>query len=280
MLIVLCSQLFSQSKNESNIFYSLENRLKFGNYLFCQEDYLRANDEYAAYLEKSDNDTIQFKIGIGLARMKYFADSRASYKKLFNSQTLSDEAKFFYLYTYYVVNKYDEFEKTANSILPNNYKYRVNYQKQQALAHLLVGYNFSEEDIVSPFEGQYKSVVSDFYQRAKNPKYKSPVLAGVMSAIIPGSGKAYAGMVGDGITSFLLTGLFTFLAIDNFNKEHDTKAWIFTGVAAFFYTGNIYGSVAAAQIYNAGVRFNFESDIKIFLGKTNYFIPTTDYLCD
>ncbi len=48
---------------------------------------------------------------------------------------------------------------------------------------------------------------------------------------------------GDGITAFLLTGLFSYLAYTNFENDHPTRAWIFTALGAGFYAGNIYGSV-------------------------------------
>ena len=49
------------------------------------------------------------------------------------------------------------------------------------------------------------------------------------------------------------------------------------GFAAFFYTGNIYGSVAAAQIFNARIDFEFQNGLKIFLEQENYFLPEYDF---
>ena len=58
----------------------------------------------------------------------------------------------------------------------------------------------------------------------------------------------------------LFTGVFTFLAVNNFRNDHPTRGWIFSGLAAYFYAGNIYGSAAAAQNYNAAVKFTFDTE--------------------
>jgi hypothetical protein len=87
----------------------------------------------------------------------------------------------------------------------------------------------------------------------------------------------YVGEWGDGITGFLLTGLFAFLAYDNFKADQNTRAWIFTGIGAFFYAGNIYGSIAATQIYNAKINFDFQNGLNLFLQQENYFLPDYDF---
>jgi TM2 domain-containing membrane protein YozV len=137
----------------------------------------------------------------------------------------------------------------------------------------------SKSDFISTFDTDQQNTVSDLYDYKFNPPYKNPVWAGIFSAIIPGSGKMYVGEWGDGISGLLLTSLFAFLAYDNFRNDHDTRAWIFTGIGAFFYAGNIYGSIAAAQIFNERINFEFENGLKLFLEKENYFLPEFD-LCE
>jgi TM2 domain-containing membrane protein YozV len=127
------------------------------------------------------------------------------------------------------------------------------------------------------FNKKQHNTASFLYDYKFDPPYKSPAWAGIFSAIIPGSGKMYVGEWGDGIAGFLLTGLFAFLAYDNFKADHKTRAWIFTGIGAFFYAGNIYGSIAAAQIYNAKINFDFQNGLNLFLQQENYFLPEYDF---
>jgi tetratricopeptide (TPR) repeat protein len=83
---------------------------------------------------------------------------------------------------------------------------------------------------------------------------KSPVLAGVMSAILPGSGYIYAEHYGDGITAFLINGLFIAGTITAIHQENYAVAGIVGGVGVPFYLGNIYGSANAAKKWNLTVR--------------------------
>src|SRR5699024_9256334 len=50
-------------------------------------------------------------------------------------------------------------------------------------------------------------------------KYKSPALAGVMAAVIPGTGKVYVGKYVDGIISMVFVGTMTFQAVRFFQKQ-------------------------------------------------------------
>jgi len=134
-----------------------------------------------------------------------------------------------------------------------------------------------KENFLIPFENEEKNNLSNFYDLKNDPPYKSEVWAGIFSAIIPGAGKIYTQEYGDGITAFILTGLFAYLAYTNFDHDHPTRAWIFTAIGAGFYAGNIYGSVASAQIFNARVNFDFDEGVKLFLEEKNYFTPTYDF---
>jgi TM2 domain-containing membrane protein YozV len=135
----------------------------------------------------------------------------------------------------------------------------------------------AKEEFVPVFEEDEQNTVALLYDYRSDPPYKSEALAGVLSALVPGSGKMYVGEWGDGITALLVTGLFTFLAYDNFKANHKTRAWIFTGLGAFFYAGNIYGSIASAQIFNARIDLEFKNGLNLFLQQKNYFIPEYDF---
>ena len=90
-------------------------------------------------------------------------------------------------------------------------------------------------------------------------------------------GKIYTGEIGDGITAFLSTAVSAYLAYSNFKNDHQFRGWLFTGLTAFFYTGNIYGSAVSAQTYNARIQINFEKEVKLFFEQRNYFLPRMDY---
>ena len=59
----------------------------------------------------------------------------------------------------------------------------------------------------------------DIYNSRYVKRAKSPALAAIASAIIPGSGKIYAGKLGEGISAFLLTGVFGAITAEHWVKD-------------------------------------------------------------
>jgi TM2 domain-containing membrane protein YozV len=95
--------------------------------------------------------------------------------------------------------------------------------------------------------GMYQMVVE-----SRLVNYKSPALALGLSAILPGSGKFYTGNWKDGLIALVFVGANAFSSYRGFNKHGIESAygWIFGGLAAGFYAGNLYGSYQAATRYN------------------------------
>jgi len=83
---------------------------------------------------------------------------------------------------------------------------------------------------------------------------KSPFLAAVMSALLPGSGYFYAEHYSDGLTAFLINALFIAGSLTAVHQENYAGAGIAGGIGLPFYVGNIYGSANAAQKWNLSVR--------------------------
>ncbi len=83
-------------------------------------------------------------------------------------------------------------------------------------------------------------------------KPRSAFLGGAMSAIIPGSGKMYAGRFWDGLQAFSMTVAPAYNAYYHFNKTgvKSFQGWLWTAVTSWFYLSDIYGSIKAVQEYN------------------------------
>jgi TM2 domain-containing membrane protein YozV len=81
-------------------------------------------------------------------------------------------------------------------------------------------------------------------------KVKSRFVAGLLSGIIPGSGKFYAGRKGEGIAAFLSTVSLGLITWENYRKDglKDFKTLAFGSAFAIVYTANIYGSVISVRI--------------------------------
>jgi TM2 domain-containing membrane protein YozV len=79
---------------------------------------------------------------------------------------------------------------------------------------------------------------------------KSPLLAGLLSVVIPGLGKVYAGHPTDGLLSLISIATFTYASYDGFSSggSSSTRGWVFGALASGLYLGNIYGSALSASI--------------------------------
>lgn len=272
-LILLIIFLFPFHRNPAQIkinFHSLENVRAFADYLFCEKDFLRAYDEFSSYLNQVSNDTVEFKSGLALQRIGSYDKALQQFSHIsLNSKLYADSRREFFRTLFLEkdfkgLQNYKLSEDSVNQ--DNSFLLRL-----KNISSLLSGNHIqSEKNLISVFPLSEKEHIKKFYESKVNPPYKNPLLAGIMSAIIPGSGKIYTEDYTDGFFAAFLTGLFGYIAFTDFKADHDFRGWIFAGVSAFFYTGNIYGSVASAQIFNAKIKYNFETELYDFLDTFNY----------
>ena len=94
---------------------------------------------------------------------------------------------------------------------------------------------------------------------------KSPAVAGMMSAVVPGSGYMYAGRYGDGIVALIVNGAFIAGTVAAIHQENYAVAAIVGGIGVPFYIGNIYGSANAATKWNISVRKELREKIAVSL---------------
>jgi tetratricopeptide (TPR) repeat protein len=79
---------------------------------------------------------------------------------------------------------------------------------------------------------------------------KSPVLAGILSGLLPGSGQLYNGRLGDALLAFFLNSLFIVGAVEAVHNDAPTVAGILSFFEAGWYAGNVYGAINSANKYN------------------------------
>jgi hypothetical protein len=99
---------------------------------------------------------------------------------------------------------------------------------------------------------------------------KSPFVAGLLSTLVPGSGKWYAHERKDAIIGFLSIAALSYQAYRGFRKDGQKSVygWISAGLGAGFYLGNIYGSAKSAKRFNkrqyAKLRPSIEKNFTIY----------------
>lgn len=123
---------------------------------------------------------------------------------------------------------------------------------------LLFAYSKKEKELFELNNLNLYQITKEFSEQ----NYKSPALAAMMSAIVPGSGKAYTKRWGDAFVSFLFIGTNAYAAYRAFHKKGAKSAngWIFGGLAFSFYSANIWGSAKAAKNYNTHLKETYQNN--------------------
>jgi len=120
------------------------------------------------------------------------------------------------------------------------------------LAMLMLNKNYSQATITAVnrqyTHEKFEKLIQDYQQLQTKNKF----IAATFSAIIPGTGKIYAGRWKDGIFSLIFVGTSAYQAYRGFSKNgiNSVYGWIFTGISMSFYAGNIWGAVDATNNYN------------------------------
>jgi tetratricopeptide (TPR) repeat protein len=139
------------------------------------------------------------------------------------------------------------------SLLKHDYDAYGNYSLYYGHSH----YALTNEEIV----------LDDCYKNMKSHNNKSLFVAGALSAIVPGSGKFYAGKKGEGVSSFLLIGFLGAVTAENYIKAGATnyKTIIFGSLFTVFYIGNIYGSIASLKLAREEFYRKYENTVQLHI---------------
>ena len=100
-----------------------------------------------------------------------------------------------------------------------------------------------------PFHDPDGRLVDPVIQHPVSGSIKSPLLAGLMSAILPGSGRIYAGRALDGIMGMWMMYLVGNSAYNAIKKERPIAGPLFGIAAGLLYLGEVYGGWRAVKNY-------------------------------
>lgn len=91
---------------------------------------------------------------------------------------------------------------------------------------------------------------AEHYADLKKVKRRSPFLAATLSAVLPGSGKFYAGFKGQGIAAFMTVAVLGISAAESYYRLGPKSAQFigFGSLFTIFYVGNIWGSTVSVKL--------------------------------
>ena len=103
---------------------------------------------------------------------------------------------------------------------------------------------------VASLKGINLDALCDAVGHLRRFKRKSPALAAVLAAILPGAGHFYCNRYADGVVAFGLNAAFIAASVESFRKRVYAPGVIASSVELVWYSGTIYGAVNAANRFN------------------------------
>ncbi len=230
---------------------------------------------YGNRFEKSD--TLSFYKGLSLYTSGALAQASSEFSSIDNSSVYFEPSVFYGAVCDAYSGDFDRavnrllsydggiielknYELAAFSLLKEDWKKYEEYSK---------GFSYSSYAL-----GDGEKVFDGIYRNRTESKEKSPFLSAVLSTVVPGLGKLYSGVPGQGVASFLLVGSFGAFAAENWikNGAGDWRTILFTTIASILHISNIYGSYVSVELYNNNLK-NAQNQTIIF----NIHVPVRSF---
>jgi tetratricopeptide (TPR) repeat protein len=252
----------------SSPYFSPENQLKFADHLFQEGEYKRAIGEYERYLFFADGDERRdwalYRIGLSYEMIGEYDRAISSYERVRHP-----EAGYRIGCSYF---RKGDFNRSLEALRRVDQMPRIKDRARclEAAALMMLGRadraetmlkglaDSGSKDVTAVADGLMRLIPS-----VKSRPHKSPILAALLSTLLPGAGKIYTGRRYDGLYSLSVIGLSGWMAYDGFRDDgaRSLKGWAFGAAGLLFYLGNIYGSAISARDFNAGQERKLKEEI-------------------
>lgn len=265
-LLILFIIIFSRSVSAQDL-YNFENTQKFAEYLAKSGQYDLATREFERLtFMLPENDSLKTSLLSMYRRSGKYDEAIIRGKQLYPElTTMSASSAVEFGRTLLLKSDY----KSAKTFWDANQKLSTPDKIILSTTSDILQDNYkSANDLLQTLKPEDHRLATNYKELAEQAiaiKRKSPAMAGIMSAIIPGTGRVYVKDWKDGIVSLFFVGTMAFQSIRGFNKSgvKSTRGWIYGGIGFGFYLGNIYGSVVSAKGYNKkshlGIRTKIEN---------------------
>lgn len=250
VVFILTIQLgFCQHKSELQFVEHLVNK---GYY----QEVIRLTDNYSFVQEQGRQDSLNYYRGWAFYSLKNLEQSTLSLLNVGEESPFYMKSRFFAGYNQIFLGNYVE---VRNIFSQMNVRDEPNLSlinfELGGVDILLGNWQKAREQLqqVNPNVAtinQQVAALGQINQELETHQSKSPLLAGVMSGILPGSGKIYAGKTGAGIASMIANIGFGLITWENYRKQgiDNAKTIFFGSIFAANYVSNIYGSVISVRV--------------------------------
>lgn len=244
--------------------FSADRVLAFAAELMKQKEYYRAITEYRRFLYSFPHDQrrslAHFRIGLAFYRGRDYGEALKAFREVAESYPQLSHGRLAWLWRGECLMRQGKYEEAQNLYGAISLALAGEKQGEEAVYRRAWAFLYQQEwqEARKRFQSlptdhpshEAAHHIAEAIPNIENSPHKSPVLAGVLSAAIPGSGQLYIGRRGDAWLAFMLNGLFVAGIVEALNQDRPAVAGILGLFEAGWYAGNIYGAVNGAHKYN------------------------------
>jgi len=257
-----------------------QNSAEFAQYLMAQKDYFRAISVYKQLLFESNDREQRYKFSTHIAEAYRLSGKHKSsiyfYSEALQHATTGEEQ------TNSLIGLGLNYYQMNTIPIARNYFVKAADIDTTAKAKLFIGLMYVEAMNWSEAKRTFEMIATTtpnlkISERAKllleksnsgaNLPRKSPLLAAIMSALLPGSGQFYSGHYFDGIQALSYVGAFSLATYSAYRYDRDINdsdaiLLLSATITSIFYSANILGAYQTAKFRNMRIRQNFMNEVK------------------
>ena len=257
---MVCS-CFVQTKAQTSSL-SFKEEMTFMEYLIKQEQYanvvLLGQQLRNRFKQVNEQNRLALEVGFAYRSLNK-SDSTAHYLSLISSDFAQyDKARFYQSLELARLRQYDAAQTAIQELVINqsdSLKIELREFQLAGIALLKKDYTqFDQKSLVFSFQhpafaSQEKKLLTYADKLKKIPR-RSPFIAGLFSAIIPGTGKMYASKPRQGLNMLFQNLFLGAQATEALIKDgiKSPRFIIYGALFSFFYIGNIWGSVLSVKM--------------------------------
>lgn len=231
----------------------------FINYLQDKAQYedalIALNELHLGLLNLAQRDSIYYLKGWSFYNLKRLDSSAFYLSQVTPASPLFGKSRLFGAYNNIYLGRYRQADRLLDRIPPRGDTAEMVVFEKAGMA--LLQRDFGRFDSLKGYfsynlyalSAQEKNLLG-YASTLKGRKHRSPAVAGLLSAVIPGAGKVYAGKPYQGIASLFPIAALALLTNESYRKRGPESAefYIFGSLLTVFYVGNIWGSVFTVKI--------------------------------
>lgn len=241
---------------------SFDEEMKFMQHLTKQKQYanvvLLGTQLRPKFSSSSQKSRLALEIGMAYRQLEQPDSAAQALGWVTPDFDLYDKAKFYQSLSLINLRRYAEALQALDTLsINNNDSLKTELRQFQQAGIALLQQDYRQFDKKSQaFSFQYSAFASQerkllsFAQKLKKTPRRSPFVAGVLSAIVPGTGKIYAGKTSQGLNMLFQNLFLGAQATEALIKDGVTspRFIIYGALFSFFYIGNIWGSVLSVKM--------------------------------